>query len=90
MDHCSARRVDATAECHRLDRYGFSPPGRRLAAEQITPDPPGIPVPLPGKRLTHEVVEHLTSGVEVGMELPDPGDPSLGTVRALRDAHGAA
>lgn len=57
----------------------------RIAAEQITPYPPGIPVALPGERLNQAVVDYLVSGVAAGMELPDPGDPSLQTVRVARE-----
>jgi arginine decarboxylase len=57
----------------------------RIAAEQITPYPPGIPVALPGERLNQAVVDYLTSGVAAGMELPDPGDPTMHTVRVARE-----
>jgi arginine/lysine/ornithine decarboxylase len=57
-------------------------PGR-IAAEMITPYPPGIPVVLPGERLTKPVLEYLTSGVRAGMFLPDAADGSLHTVRVV-------
>ncbi|MEU3699093.1 ornithine decarboxylase [Streptomyces griseoviridis] len=53
----------------------------RIAAEMITPYPPGIPAVLPGERLTEPVLRYLTSGRDAGMFLPDPSDPALGTVR---------
>ncbi|MGW2181623.1 aminotransferase class I/II-fold pyridoxal phosphate-dependent enzyme [Streptomyces sp. NPDC001732] len=53
----------------------------RTAAEMITPYPPGIPVVLPGERLTEPVLHYLRSGIEAGMNVPDPADPSLHTVR---------
>jgi arginine decarboxylase len=34
----------------------------RLAAEQITPYPPGIPVIVPGERINAAVVDYLQSG----------------------------
>jgi arginine/lysine/ornithine decarboxylase len=55
----------------------------RVAAEQITPYPPGIPAVLPGERITQEVVDYLRSGLEAGMTLPDPVDPSLETFRVM-------
>ncbi len=55
----------------------------RIAAEQITPYPPGIPAVVPGERLNDAVLEYLCSGVRAGMKLPDPADPSLQTVRVL-------
>jgi lysine decarboxylase len=57
----------------------------RISAEQITPYPPGIPAALPGERLNQAVVDYLTSGVGAGMELPDPGDPTLQTIRVARE-----
>jgi arginine decarboxylase len=53
----------------------------RVAAEQITPSPPGIPAVVPGERVDQEVVDYLLSGLEAGMVLPDPADPSLKTIR---------
>jgi arginine/lysine/ornithine decarboxylase len=34
----------------------------RIAAEQITPYPPGIPVIVPGERITAELLEYLRTG----------------------------
>jgi arginine/lysine/ornithine decarboxylase len=53
----------------------------RIAAEQITPYPPGIPAIVPGERINREVIDYLLSGLAAGMVLPDPSDPSLETVR---------
>ncbi|MEE6179691.1 aminotransferase class I/II-fold pyridoxal phosphate-dependent enzyme [Mycobacterium sp. 050134] len=55
----------------------------RVAAEQITPYPPGIPAVVPGERLNDAVLEYLCSGVRAGMNLPDAADPSLRTIRVL-------
>jgi arginine/lysine/ornithine decarboxylase len=56
----------------------------RIAAEQITPYPPGIPVIVPGERISQEVVDYLLSGLDAGMTLPDPADPSLKTIRVMQ------
>jgi arginine/lysine/ornithine decarboxylase len=56
----------------------------RIAAEQITPYPPGIPVILPGERINQAVIDYLLSGLEAGMTLPDPADPSLKTIRVMQ------
>jgi arginine decarboxylase len=53
----------------------------RVAAEQITPYPPGIPAVVPGERLTVEVLDYLRTGLQAGMVLPDPADPTLATIR---------
>ena len=55
----------------------------RIAAEQITPYPPGIPAVVPGERLNDAVVDYLCSGRAAGMNIPDPADPSLDTFRVV-------
>jgi arginine/lysine/ornithine decarboxylase len=58
----------------------------RIAAEQITPYPPGIPVIVPGERINQAVIEYLLSGLEAGMVLPDPADPSLNSIRVTAES----
>jgi lysine decarboxylase len=60
----------------------------RVAAEMITPYPPGIPAVLPGERLTEPLLKYLRSGLEAGMNLPDPADPSLNTIRVCANGNG--
>ena len=42
----------------------------RICAEQITPYPPGIPVIIPGERITAELLDYLRSGVSAGHATP--------------------
>ena len=55
----------------------------RIAAEQVTPYPPGIPVIVPGELVDAAVVDYLRSGVDHGMNVPDPADPDLRTLRVV-------
>ncbi|HZG06441.1 MAG TPA: PLP-dependent transferase [Streptomyces sp.] len=55
----------------------------RVAAEMISPYPPGVPAVAPGEVITAEVVEYLRSGVAAGMLIPDAADPGLETVRVV-------
>jgi lysine decarboxylase len=55
----------------------------RIAAEMVTPYPPGIPAVLPGERLTGPVLRYLRTGLAAGMHLPDPSNPGLDTVRVV-------
>ena len=59
-------------------------PGR-IAAEQITPYPPGVPVVLPGERINGAVMRYLRTGVQSGMVIPDAADALLDTVRVVRE-----
>ncbi len=55
----------------------------RVAAEMITPYPPGAPAVLPGEVITEEVLAYVRSGRAAGMVLPDPADSELETVRVV-------
>lgn len=56
----------------------------RVAAEQVTPYPPGIPAILPGEVINQAVIDYLRTGVEAGMVIPDAADSSIGTFRVAR------
>ncbi|MFJ4775695.1 aminotransferase class I/II-fold pyridoxal phosphate-dependent enzyme [Streptomyces sp. NPDC088762] len=55
----------------------------RIAAETISPYPPGVPVVAPGEVINSEVVDYLRSGADHGMLLPDAADPSAKTFRVV-------
>lgn len=55
----------------------------RIAAEQITPYPPGIPAVVPGERLNDAVIDYLRSEVDAGMTLPDPADATARHFRVV-------
>ena len=55
----------------------------RVAAEMLTPYPPGIPAVLPGERLTRPVLRYLRTGIDAGMNVPDAADTRLRTVRVM-------
>ena len=55
----------------------------RIAAEMISPYPPGVPAVAPGEVITGAVVDYLRSGVAHGVLIPDAADPSLETFRVV-------
>ncbi|WP_429727764.1 hypothetical protein [Amycolatopsis thermalba] len=55
-----------------------------MAAETISPYPPGVPAVAPGEVITRAVVDYLLSGLDAGMYLPDPADPQLKTFRVVK------
>jgi arginine/lysine/ornithine decarboxylase len=55
-----------------------------IAAEIITPYPPGIPVVAPGDRFTRECIDYLGIARDAGMYISGPRDPSLETVRVVK------
>jgi arginine/lysine/ornithine decarboxylase len=57
----------------------------RVAAEMISPYPPGAPALLPGELITRKVLEYLRSGLGAGMQLPDPADSALTSIRVVLD-----
>ncbi|KAA8888748.1 ornithine decarboxylase [Nocardia colli] len=65
----------------RTDTVPLAEAAGRIAAEQLTPYPPGIPAVVPGERLDTAVIDYLRTGVEAGMNVPDAADPRLHTIR---------
>jgi arginine decarboxylase len=55
----------------------------RISAEMLTPYPPGAPAVLPGEVITTEVLDYLRSGLAAGMQLPDPVDADLDSIRVV-------
>ncbi|QMU77336.1 ornithine decarboxylase [Streptacidiphilus sp. PB12-B1b] len=53
----------------------------RIAAEMITPYPPGIPAVVPGQRLNAAVLRYLRTGADAGMVIPDAADSKVTSVR---------
>ncbi|MEU7217754.1 aminotransferase class I/II-fold pyridoxal phosphate-dependent enzyme [Nocardia iowensis] len=66
-----------------IDTVPFAESAGRIAAEQVTPYPPGIPVILPGELIDDAVIEYLRSGIDGGMNVPDPADSELKTIRVV-------
>lgn len=69
----------------RTEQVPWDKAAGRIAAEMLTPYPPGIPAALPGERLNAEVLHYLRSGVEAGMVVPDAVDTEVMSVRVLKD-----
>jgi arginine decarboxylase len=69
----------------RVEQVPVDQAAGRIAAEMVSPYPPGVPVLAPGERITQEALDYLTSGVAAGMLVPDAADPELKTVRVVAD-----
>lgn len=62
-----------------------SDPVGRIAAEMVSPYPPGVPAVLPGERFNQAVVDYLRAGLAAGMTIPDASDPELSTFRVVSE-----
>jgi arginine decarboxylase len=56
----------------------------RVSAELIAPYPPGIPVVVPGERLTAEVIDALRRTAADGVRIAYAADPTLETFQVVR------
>jgi len=54
-----------------------------IAAEPVSPYPPGVPILVPGQRIRREHVEFLETGLEAGMLVEGVSDPSLDELRVV-------
>jgi arginine decarboxylase len=57
----------------------------RIAAELVTPYPPGIPVLVPGEVIDAEQVAYLRSAADAGVHMHGAADSSLTQVQVLVD-----
>ncbi len=56
----------------------------RISGELICPYPPGIPVLMPGERITSEAIEYLLRAIALGANITGAEDSSLKTLKILR------
>lgn len=55
----------------------------RISAECLCPYPPGIPVVIPGERITQAALEGLRQAVDLGGMVTGGADPQLGMLRVI-------
>ena len=58
-------------------------PVGRISAEMAATYPPGIPVVVPGERLTPALVAHLAAQVAAGGRIVGPQDPKLERIQVV-------
>jgi lysine decarboxylase len=56
----------------------------RICGEMIIPYPPGIPVLMPGEKITADIVEYLRLCVRQGIKINGAEDPKLDSIRVIR------
>jgi arginine decarboxylase len=80
------------AEAHLTPREAFFAPREtvefasalgRTCAEIVAPYPPGIPVLVPGERVTQDALDSLTLHREAGCTFNGPSDPSIATLKVV-------
>jgi arginine decarboxylase len=64
-------------------RVALAEAAGEVAAEPVSPYPPGVPVLVPGQRITQTIVDFLRQGEAEGMSIEGASDPSLETVRVV-------
>jgi arginine/lysine/ornithine decarboxylase len=67
----------------RVEQVPVEKAAGRIAAEMVSPYPPGVPVLAPGERISQEALDYLTTGVAAGMLIPDAADSEMKTVRVV-------
>ncbi|WP_188648339.1 aminotransferase class I/II-fold pyridoxal phosphate-dependent enzyme [Marinithermofilum abyssi] len=63
----------------------FTESAGRIIAEFIMIYPPGIPVLLPGERITEENIEYIQKHMEAGLPVQGPEDPDIRMIRVIRE-----
>jgi arginine decarboxylase len=85
LDELNLEQVMPPRDAFFADTEQVADPVGRVAAEMISPYPPGVPAILPGERFNQAVVAYLRAGKAAGMTIPDASDPDLNRFRVLRN-----
>lgn len=80
MCYTLAQALDA-----RTDTVPFASSEGRISAEFLTLYPPGIPLLLPGERITASIIHRALILREKGYSLPGPADRSLRTIQVCKE-----
>jgi len=56
-----------------------------ISSELIVPFPPGIPLLLPGERISQEIIDYIQLESEAGMRFNGPEDPTLKTIKVVAE-----
>jgi arginine/lysine/ornithine decarboxylase len=57
----------------------------RIAAEMIAPYPPGIPVVVPGERITRDLIDYLELARAMGAHFQGPADGALTRIQVVKE-----
>jgi arginine decarboxylase len=57
----------------------------RIIAEFVMVYPPGIPIFIPGEIITEENLTYIKKNLEVGLPVQGPEDPTLNTIRVIKE-----
>jgi arginine decarboxylase len=60
-----------------------------IAAEPVSPYPPGVPLLVPGQRVHEGHIEFLRKGLEAGMVIKGASDPTLDGIRVVDAGRGS-
>jgi arginine decarboxylase len=67
----------------QTDRVKLHEAEGRIAAEMVSPYPPGLPRILPGERITHAQLSYIQGSMKLGIFPYDPSDQDLHTIRVV-------
>lgn len=69
----------------RSERVPLFASAGRVAAEFVMVYPPGIPILMPGERISEANLAYIAEHIEAGLPVQGPEDTTLQTIRVLRD-----
>ena len=68
---------------HRSKRVALSKAAGHISAQTLTPYPPGIPVLIPGERITQEIVDFLKDLAEKDIRVSGQETEELRTIKVV-------
>ena len=66
------------------EQVAFAEAAGRISAEQVMFYPPGVPLLVPGERISRELLDYLKAQQALGRKVVGPEDTALGTLKVVK------
>jgi arginine/lysine/ornithine decarboxylase len=66
------------------EQVAFAEAAGRISAEQVMFYPPGVPLLVPGERISRELLDYLKAQQALGRKIVGPEDTALGTLKVVK------
>ena len=66
------------------EQVAFAETAGRISAEQVMFYPPGVPLLVPGERISRELLDYLKAQQVLGRKIVGPEDTALGTLKVVK------
>jgi len=67
------------------EKISFAEAAGRIIAEQVMFYPPGVPLLVPGERISRKILDYIEAQQALGMKIVGPEDTNLKTLKVVKE-----